>query len=269
MLYVPRRLRDAGFKVLRGVRPNAGVAAKYRKALTALIKQMHDETMAIIAPTYQENPPEMAADATPANQLSNAMRQLSSRWLSNFDNLASRLGDYFATDVSDRSDIQLRRILKQSGFTVDFSMTPAMRDVIESVVHENVSLIKSIPQQYLNNVEGSVMRSVQAGRKLSTLTEELQSHYGVSRRRAELISRDQNNKATAALNRVRQTELGIEEAIWRHSHAGKVPRATHVKMDGKKYSVKEGMYDSAEGRRIQPGELINCRCFSQPIIQGL
>ncbi len=53
-----------------------------------------------------------------------------------------------------------------------------------------------------------------------------------------------------------------------HSHAGKEPRPTHVKMDGKKYDVTKGMFDTAEKRFIFPGELINCRCISRSVIPG-
>jgi len=61
-------------------------------------------------------------------------------------------------------------------------------------------------------------------------------------------------------------ELGITEAVWMHSHAGKVPRPTHVAMNGTRFKVAEGMWDSAEGKFIQPGELINCRCTSRSVL---
>lgn len=268
MVYLPRRLRDANYKVLRPVRPNAGVAAAYRKAIVGLLKQMHDEVNSVLKAEYADNPP-LAQDATPAQVLQVAIRRLTTRWLNNFDILAERLAAYFSKDVSERSDVALQRALRQAGFTVNFVITPAMRDVLEATVHENVSLIKSIPQRYLRDVEGIMMRSVQTGRDLSTVATQLQERYGVERRRAALIARDQNNKATGALTRVRQLEMGIAEAIWKHSHAGKVPRPSHVKMDGKRYDVNRGMWDRDEGRYVLPGELINCRCTSQSVIPGL
>ena len=99
---------------------------------------------------------------------------------------------------------------------------------------------------------------------------ELQEHYGVTRRRAAFISLDQNNKATASFDRVRQIELGLR-ATWRHSRAGKEPRPTHVAMDGKEYDPAKGMYDpDPKVRRwILPGELPRCRCFSRAIVKGL
>jgi uncharacterized protein with gpF-like domain len=53
-----------------------------------------------------------------------------------------------------------------------------------------------------------------------------------------------------------------------HSHAGKHPRPTHQRMDGKRFKIADGMYDQAEGRKVHPGELPNCRCSSRPVLKG-
>jgi SPP1 gp7 family putative phage head morphogenesis protein len=115
-------------------------------------------------------------------------------------------------------------------------------------------------------VQGLVMRSVQVGRDASYLTDELTKRYGITQRRAELISRDQNNKATSVMNRARQLEIGITEAKWRHSHAGQHPRISHLEADGKVYSIAEGC--KIDGEFIWPGEKINCRCTAKPILPG-
>jgi SPP1 gp7 family putative phage head morphogenesis protein len=143
--------------------------------------------------------------------------------------------------------------------------------VVDATVAENVSLIRSIPEKYLGDVQTSVMQSVKAGRDLATLSKDLRKNYGVSYRRAALIARDQNNKATSALMRVRQVDLGLEKGVWLHSHAGKEPRPTHLANHGKKFDLKEGWFDPDPRvrKRILPGELINCRCVWKPVVPGL
>jgi SPP1 gp7 family putative phage head morphogenesis protein len=111
------------------------------------------------------------------------------------------------------------------------------------------------------------MRSVARGRDLSYLTDELQKRYGITRRRAALIARDQNNKATSVMQAARQQSLGITQGIWKHSHAGKEPRPSHVKADGKVFELSKGMY--LDGKWVMPGEEINCRCTWSPVIPGL
>jgi SPP1 gp7 family putative phage head morphogenesis protein len=255
-------------KVLTAVRPNVGIEAAYREKLQALIADMDKSVVYWLRAAYRANEPVMAQDRTPADELRDAPRKLAKRWQKNFDEAAPALADYFAQAVADRSSGALKAILKKAGFTVKFKMTRAMRDVMAATVGQQVSLIKSIPSQYFTNIEGLVMRSVQSGRDLAQLTKDLQQQFGVTHRRAAFIARDQNNKATASMTRARQDELGLNEAIWIHSGGGKHPRPTHVAMQGKKYDVNKGMWDSAVNRWIFPGEEINCRCISRSIIPG-
>jgi uncharacterized protein with gpF-like domain len=271
---LPRRGQRKAEWVLRPVHASAAIEAMYRARLLRLIDEMNASVTYWLRAAFRSNPPEMSAvlaqDELSSSALRAAMRKLVKRWLARFDEAALKLADYFARDVSQRSDRVLRKILKEGGFAVEFKMTAAQRDVLGAAVNENVSLIKSIPQQYLTQVEGLVMRSVQRGRDLGPLAEELQKQFGVTRRRAALIARDQNNKINAALNRARQVELGITEAIWVHTHGGKTPRPSHVKAgrDRVRYDIRTGWWDPDEKKFILPGELINCRCISRPVIKG-
>jgi SPP1 gp7 family putative phage head morphogenesis protein len=232
---------------------------------------MHRSIIWWLRATYRKHPPLVAAlaqDDAPVDEIRAMMKRLAERWTVRVDGLAPDLASYFARSAAERSDAALKQILRKGGFTVRFQMGPAAKEVISATVAENVALIKSIAQRHLSEVEGLVMRSVAAGRDLHGLSEALQHQFGVTKRRAALISRDQNQKATAAINRVRQMELGIKTAVWLHSHAGVTPRPTHVAMNGKTYEIARGMWDSAEKRYVQPGELISCRCSAKPIIPG-
>jgi len=255
-------------KVLRPVHPNVGVEMEYRRRLIRMIEQMHNSVMYWVESKYRNNEPAISMDATPAVQLRLTISKLKKQWLAKFNQAARELAEFFAQDVADRSDAQMKAILKKGGISVKWRMTAAQRDIMQATVEANVSLIKSIPHEYLKNVEGAVMRSVQTGRDLGQLSKELQKKFGVSKSRAALISRDQNNKATSAFQRSRQQELGITEAVWMHSHAGEVPRRTHLAMNGKKYNVSEGMWDDDEQAYVWPGQLINCRCTSKSVVPG-
>jgi SPP1 gp7 family putative phage head morphogenesis protein len=254
-------------RTLAAVRPNAGLEARFRRALVRQIDAMHASLMYFLARQYRSNPPLMAQDS-PASDMREAMRILARRWTSRFDKGAEELAAYFAQSISKRSDAQLRAILKKAGISVKFTMSKPMQDVMTATIGEQVGLIKSIAAQHLSEVEGLVMRSVQQGRNLKTLTDELQKRYHLTRERAVLIARDQNNKATAAMTRVRQQELGMTEAVWLHSHGGRVPRPTHLANSGKKYDIATGWYDPAIKKYIWPGTEVNCRCVSKSIVPG-
>jgi uncharacterized protein with gpF-like domain len=137
------------------------------------------------------------------------------------------------------------------------------------VIAENVGLIKSIPQEFLKRVQNDVWRTVsKTGGDLKTLTDKLQASYGVTHNRAALIANDQNNKAKAVYEAARRTEVGIKRAVWMHSAGGVEPRPSHVALSGTTYEIEKGAWDKDEGEWIQPGELINCRCVSRPVVEG-
>lgn len=257
-------------KILSPVRPNAGITAEYQRRLRNLVEDMARSYHRFIVAAYRANQPRMAMDDSPAAELLRALRKLGRRWQQRLDDAAPKLARWFAQSANNRSKEALKTILREGGISVQFTVGPRERDVLEAAIAENVSLIKSIGSEYHTKIEGLVMRSVQTGRDLEPLARDLRQQFGVTRRRANLIALDQNNKATAVLTRVRQVNLGIDEAIWLHSHAGKKPRPTHRANDGNRYNVREGWFDPDPKvrRRIWPGELIHCRCVSKPVVRG-
>lgn len=265
-------MRDAKGKpiVLSGVRPNAGLRVAYERKLKKMIAEMDRSYRYWISAAWRANPPVMAQDETPAADLDRMIRKLGRKWNKKFDEGAEELAAYFADKTKRNGDIQLKAILKKAGFTVDLKLTRSMRDALKASIIENVGLIKSIPQQYHNDVRGLVMRSVTTGRDLEGLTDDLLERYDITKKRAVLIARDQNNKATAVIARTRYLDLGIEEAVWLHSAGGKTKRKTHVANSGKRYNIQTGWYDPDPRVRkhIMPGELVNCRCTAKPVVNG-
>lgn len=254
-------------KTARSVAANRGIEAKYRKALKRMVAEMHASVEYWVTAAYRKDPPRMLAlaeDASPSEKIKRVMADLAKRWTARFDEWAPKIAEAYLQGMFKTSDSAFRASLKDAGWAVEFKMTPAVRDAFNASLAENVGLIKSIPEKYLQQVEGSVMRSYATGRDLQALTKELKQIYPAAAHRAELIARDQSNKANAVVNRARQLELGFEYAIWMHSHAGKNPREDHVAANGKRYKIAEGCKIS--GEYIQPGEEINCRCTSRPVL---
>ena len=254
-------------KVLSPTRPNQGIELEYRRKLETLIAEMHGSFLYWLKAQYRKNPPKIAVDELPVVGLQRSLKELGDRWLDRFDEEAPRIAGWFSTSAKTRTDAALKASLRRAGYSVRFDRTRVETDVFRATLAENVSLIKSIASEHLTDVQGSVFRSVAAGRDIGGLVKELEQTYGVTRRRASLISRDQNNKATAAITRVRQQQLGITEAIWLHSRGGRHPRPSHVAASGKRYEIAKGMY--LDGVWTWPGHEINCRCVPKSIIPEL
>lgn len=235
--------------------------------MLALVTEMTNSIEYWTRAQYNDAPPVLAADASPFDEMRRKLRKLGAQWIKRFDKAAPKIAEAYLKGSFKATDSAMRSALKDAGFSVEFVMTPAMKDAFAASLAENVSLIKSIPEQYLQKVEGVVARSYATGRDLSTMVKALQHLHPAVGKRAILIARDQSNKANAVVTRARQLELGITKAKWMHSHGGKVPRPDHLAADGRIYEVERGCLIS--GDYIFPGQLINCRCVGRSVISSL
>ena len=241
--------------------PNAGVKAAYQRALLALVNQMCDECDAEIIPAYHAR---MAMDRT----LLSTLRALRKRWTKNFEHMQGTISSSFTNNVLRHHDLAFSAALSKGGFTVPFNLTPKIQMKMIGITKTNVDLIKSIPQEFFGSIHAHVFESVRAGRAIGELTEHLHHEYGVTRRRAAFIARDQNNKATAAIHQLRQLEVGITQGIWHHTAASVNPRIEHMEFDNEKYDIATGHDFGDDFGLVLPGEAINCGCVGESIIPG-
>jgi SPP1 gp7 family putative phage head morphogenesis protein len=265
-------------KKIRAVRPNAGLEAWLRRRIEREVDDLAASVEWWVGAAYRKEQPRIASnpvaksnvaqDAAPADILQRVLESLRRRWGQRFDALGEEIAAKFATRAGTNTDDAVEAAMRAAGMRVKLQPSKAQRDQLAGTIQENVSLIRSIAPQYFTSVEGAVMRSVLAGRDLGTLTSELKRAHGVTHRRAAFIARDQNNKATAYFTKTRQLELGIQEAIWVHSGAGKEPRPSHLKAgrEGVVYNVAEGWLDPHLNKRIWPGTEPNCRCTCRSVI---
>jgi SPP1 gp7 family putative phage head morphogenesis protein len=211
----------------------------------------------------------LAEDApSPTKALQIALAKWGTQTIKRFDLMSAKIANDFAQRNAQATQASVLVQLKKAGFTVKFAPTRKAVEAYRLVAAENIALIKSIPRKYHEQVEQRVWNAVRTGSDLNKLSEQLRKAHKVTLDRAALIARDQNAKAKAVIERVRQQELGITRGIWQHSAAGKEPRPTHVAMNGKPYELAHGMWDADESEWVHPGQLINCRCTMRPVIEG-
>lgn len=270
------KLRHSGKKpiLVHPVRPNAGIEVWLRRQIISMLSQMHASVMYWTKASWRKSDlPEthreaIAQDATPAAELNKAMKKLAEQWGKNFDQMSEHIAKAFAKKAMTHNSAAFQAALRKAGFSVKFKPTKRVNDALEAQMMDNVNLIKSIPQEYLDDVHGHVMRSVAQGRSLKQLTQDLQDSYGISKRRAAFIARDQNNKATAIIHKTQQEDAGITMARWVHTSASKKPRPEHQHWGDTKatYDIKEGMWSDVSGKYVWPGTEPNCGCTSMSII---
>jgi SPP1 gp7 family putative phage head morphogenesis protein len=145
---------------------------------------------------------------------------------------------------------------------IDLGSEPTIGPHLAEAVRENVRLIRTIPENLLNDVEGIVSRGVRRGRRASEMAKEIQKRFKVNENKAKLIARDQTSKLNGELTQLRQTSLGIRRYIWLTARDERV-RPEHEDRDGEIFRWDEPPEDG------HPGEPINCRCVAQPILDDI
>lgn len=245
------------------VHPSSAIRNEYEGELKNLICQMIKELDGRIKTDYS-TVVARASDENTAKAMNDAINQIERKYNKKFAQLSKTTARKFADSILYQSDMALQKILNRANLRVKFQLTKPMREIIESVVSENVNLIKSIPAEFFTDIKSIVNVGVQNGRDQQFIYENIKTKYQITNRRARLIARDQTNKATAALTRTRQRDIGIKKGIWQHSHAGEVPRKSHLAADGKEFDLDKGLY--LDDVWTLPAQQINCRCTWRPVI---
>lgn len=180
------------------------------------------------------------------------------------DKLAEEFIRWCNTDTERRNKLAFKRAVKD--FTVRIRMTRQKKALLRAAAGEAAGLIKSLGSKAQDDLAGAVNRCLMEGRNLGELTEAVQKVLHSTRRRAINIAFDQVNKVEAAVDRQIKLELGLNRAIWRHSHAyvRTKPRASHVAADGKEFDLARGC--KIDGEYILPSSLPYCRCYAQAVL---
>ncbi len=257
--------------------PPAGVASRYKAELQAMIVRMSDEYEREVKKLFAHEDVQafFAQDDSPSAQARILTNYLSRKFLRLFAQRAKPLAEKFTGQSDKANKTAVRESLKKMSlqFAVPTeTLSEHLNESLSAIVTENVNLIKSIGQQYLAQVNGSVMRSITQGTGISQLTKEIRAHKAVSMRRAEIIALDQTRKTTQTLSRVRYLDEGILEYTWRHRSGSVEPRQAHIDLDGTIHRYDTPiLVQKASGKQPAvygfPGTAINCRCAAIAIIR--
>ena len=251
--------------------PNAAVSSRYTERLSSLTAQMTAQVEREVRRLFATDAAgaHFGQDASIGSQARILMSQLGARFNDLFASKAKPMAESMVNGADKASTTALHASLQKlsGGMSLKTSLvTGPLENITKAAVAENVSPIKSIASQYLQQVEGAVMRSITTGNGLQDLIPALEQYNGQTHRRAKNIALDQTRKAYNSINKGRMQGLGVKKFMWHHSGGGAHPRQNHVDMDGEVYSFdKLPVIDARTGERGIPGQAPNCRCTMSPV----
>lgn len=250
---------------------NAAVAVRYVGAVQALTAQMTAQVKRDVLKLFKTDAAasHFGMDATIASQSRILINSLANRFTDLFAKTAKPLAEGMVSDAEKSGTKALHASLQKlsGGMSLKTSVVNSpLQEIYKASVAENVSRIKSIASEYLQKVEGAVMRSITTGNGLQDLVPALEQYEGQTHRRAKNIALDQTRKVYNSINRGRMEALGVQRFMWHHSGGGAHPREDHVDMDGEIYSFDNlPIIDKRTGERGIPGQAPNCRCTMSPV----
>ncbi len=161
-----------------------------------------------------------------------------------------------------------KKVVKQTlGIDImdDYYMGEFYREALNVWVEDNVNLIKTIPKDSLGRMKEIVQEGFKAGKTTTSIVKEIQRTYGIEKRHARLIARDQTAKLHGQLAKAQQTDAGVNEYTWSTSGDSRV-RERHRELNGKRFRWDDPpVVDTKTGRRAHPGEDYQCRCVALPV----
>lgn len=236
----------------------------YNRKLQQIVKLVRADVDAELVPVIKQQAPEYVADGWP-DVIAAVLRRILARWTSPF--AQKQANDIASSFVRSAAEDNVRR---QKSFGIDlYGGNQQLQDYLEAAAFQNANLIKSIPAQYLEQVQNIVVGNMRQGMRPSYIEGELVKQFGITSRRAKLISRDQHAKIQGEMNRIRQVNSGITYFKWVTAQDERV-RPSHVAVAKRDVGYGLGVFrwddlPIVDGVPTFCGQAINCRCVARPV----
>lgn len=271
-----KREKSAPEPVAKGsqLRPSAAIRDWYDVQLNRLIISMIEDYRREINRVFEHPDVEefYSGDASPTAQFKKTLNGLNERWKKIFKGAARTLGTRFTEKVDAHSKTTMTNSLSVAGI-----VEPRMqynKNVLETLsasTEFNHTLITNIQAEAHDRIYDVIMLSLSSPNPdeqgQPAIIKHLTEVEEMSKKRAELIARDQTAKVYSSLNTERMRQNGIQKFQWIHSSAGKVPRPSHVAKDGEIFTLDDPrLWTGPKADQGPPGWPINCRCTMVPVL---
>jgi SPP1 gp7 family putative phage head morphogenesis protein len=253
------------------IRNNVAIRTKYESALEQIVLQMRKDTEKELSILFCRDPADIQVkiltfdakqDKSKSFKAKLALAALLLKFQLMFNGSAKKLAMTMFANSERYATTAVRSSLYEMTGNM-LNVTPLSKIGVmkaEAIVAENVSLIKSIPQQYFTQITSTIMQAISTGVE-TDLQAKIVKHGDVSERRARAIASDQVHKAIQSIAIQKMLDQGVKKFQWVYTYRSKEPREYHIRRDGKIYR-----FDKPPGGEF-PGSPINCKCVVKPVAE--
>lgn len=271
-------------KALRALESNRGLAIAAGKRIRAIVNQFekaYKKEALRIAAKYCKNEVQDAAISVVPSELEIALAKLAAKQSMGLGSNAKQVSRWYCRQLLRNISADQKRALKKAGISTAWLkqkwtvqivrgqyVAPSVAAKIPEQVEANAALITKLCERSAQRVQNAIAEGISKGYNLSRLTEKINSLENMDEARAARVALDQSCKLNQFIQVENSKALGVKEGIWVHVPGQYESRASHMKMNGKKFDLEKGMYDPDVEDYIQPGELPYCRCCFKAILPG-
>jgi SPP1 gp7 family putative phage head morphogenesis protein len=161
-------------------------------------------------------------------------------------------------DIKGFLSILSNRILEQ--LKINVGQNPKKeKEIIRQFIERVELLITTLLQDEYKELQRILSNAIVEGKSIPDIAKEIKEVFSMDNIRAEAIAITETANINSQLNRARMKEANISKAIWSSARDKRVRRC-HLARDGKTFEIEKGCYSGCDGRYIQVGQEVRCRC---------
>lgn len=171
---------------------------------------------------------------------------------------------YSRVNTANQKDIY-KAIQGDIGINVlDIIKTDGLNGFVNANSLKTLLQIQATRDKAIEDMSANLLRLMVSGQSLDTLYEEVENVTGKNINKSTLVARQELTVFNSQLNKKRALNLGFSQRKWNAvggTSGSARTRKCHTARDGKFYPVDGKLYSSCDGKSLEVGEEINCRCW--------
>lgn len=171
---------------------------------------------------------------------------------------------YARVNTANQKDIY-RAIQSDIGINIlDIIKTDGLNSFVNANSLKTLLQIQATRDKAIEDMSTNLLRLMVSGQSLDTLYEEVENVTGKNKTKSTLVARQELTVFNSQLNKKRALNLGFSQRKWNAvggTSGSARTRKCHTARDGKFYPVDGKLYSSCDGKSLEVGEEINCRCW--------